>query len=82
MVGTRTSSSVKFNEAELKAAFDAVKGHDWKGPIVANIDVADLEVTLAAITFYTATDAKVYPSHGDTCIVEAAGYRAGPAGDH
>jgi hypothetical protein len=69
----------------LKDAFDKVcDPKDWKAPIYKRIMRRDLDVTLAAIAFFTATSAEVVmdiPGRPDV-LIESEGYRNGPAGDH
>lgn len=76
----------------LKAAFDLVANKtDWKAPVDAYVEgeTCDFseDVICRAVEFFTATTATV--SRGIDCgavastyRVRAAGYRAGPAGDH
>lgn len=73
-----------YTEAELKAAFEKVcDPHDWKDPIVKRVPTNKMDLTIAAIEFYTATEVKVTALAGrDDVTVESIGYRAGPAGDH
>ncbi len=65
--------------------FDAVKDEaDWRGPIDKIIPYEALAETIAAIAFYTATEAEWEDSQSVRGIkmvrVQAVGYRAGPAG--
>jgi hypothetical protein len=55
---------------------------DWKAPIDSHCLVADQAVVREAIIFYTATEPTFTPVTPLVCKVTAAGYRAGPAGDH
>lgn len=65
----------------LVVAFDRVRQPgDWKAPIRAMIDRADLAVTAEAVEYFTATELRVLTDHGDQLVIEADGYRAGPAG--
>jgi len=74
-------------EIELAhAAFALVRNQkDWKAPVDAKVDLRltnyHPEVFAWAIGFMTATPAS-WTIDGDTLRVRAAGYRAGPAGDH
>ncbi len=58
---------------------------DPRGPINARIHSdhceVDPDVIVRAVGFFTATTAKV-TRDGDYLVVQSAGYRAGPAGDH
>lgn len=73
-----------FKQSTLSAMFDRIADiRDWKNPIDAVIDAADLLVTQAAVQFYTATELTVEGSPAPGKLrVKAIGYRAGPAGDH
>lgn len=68
----------------LENAFDNVANVlDWKAPIRAMVAEADLEVTLEAIRFYTATEPSTCQQHfsnGTFYLVSSVGYREGPAG--
>jgi len=79
-----------YSEAELRLAFDRVcNASDWKAPIRNAVSATELAITLYAIEFFTATKAKARPisllcgvaGSVPGYVVEAAGYRAGPAGD-
>ena len=73
-----------YTQDQLKAAFDfvAVSG-DWKAPIDSIVADRFVDVTLAAISHFTATVGRVkgHATVGHVRI-QAAGYRMGPAGDH
>ena len=75
-----------WSQEQLEKAFSAVQNKvDWKAPIIAWVNMADLAVTLIAIEYFTATKGKVVmvePRFGNHVKVEANGYRNGPAGDH
>jgi len=74
-----------FTVKELSDAFDAISDpDDWKGPIDRVIPKAEFEKAYAAIEFYTATKAScsIYNEIHQLVRIRAAGYRAGPAGDH
>lgn len=69
---------------DLAAAFETVHDpDDWKNPIDAKVSGQMVDVTVAAIIFYTATVPTVSLDL-DTMkyCVRSIGYRAGPAGDH
>ncbi len=77
-----THNGIKYEQAELDAAFDLVKSPThWKDPIEAVINEADVAVVTAAIIHFTATTPEFF-FKGSRCYVIADGYRAGPAGDH
>lgn len=73
---------------QLHNAFKKVANYrDWKAPISRLIKASDLEITLQAIEFYTATKGRVEyritDENGTEVVhVTAPGYRMGPAGDH
>jgi hypothetical protein len=73
-----------YSPDELCAAFNLVKNpNHWKDPISGDVKAELKEVVAAAIEFYTATVAEFSPSSFAGYVhVKAAGYRAGPAGDH
>lgn len=70
--------------ADLKAAFDLVANpSDWKAPISGDVKEDLKDVVREAVIFYTATVPEFGPSSFSGYVhVKAAGYRAGPAGDH
>ena len=71
-----------FTRPELDKAFKAVHDpSDWKAPIESIVDRDDVFATLAAIEFFTATEA-VVEIDGRDLVIRSIGYRAGPAGDH
>lgn len=74
----------KFTVGEMRAAFDKVcDKRDWKNPIRAVIADEAIEVTVAAIEFFTASKAKVTAMLGfgeGMSYLIAEGYYAGPAG--
>jgi hypothetical protein len=66
-----------------RAAFNLVADKvDWKGPINAFVRLSELrysvEVIVDAVEFMTATKA-VFTFQGDRVLIQAPGYRAGPA---
>ena len=83
MADTQRAEGQRPDHATLDAAFAKVQSPlDWKGPISAIVAADELENTLLAIEYFTATKATItMPTPGEF-LVEAAGYRAGPAGDH
>ncbi|MCW7072100.1 MAG: hypothetical protein OCU12_07240 [Methanophagales archaeon] len=85
MIVTGTQGD-RYTVAELKATFDAIADpDDWRGPIAAWIYPNDFRRAADAVEFYTATTLRVMggPQPLTGCIlVEADGYRRGPAGDH
>ena len=70
-----------FGRPALLAAFEAVEdSSDWRAPIKAQVPVETLDVTLAAIKFFTATQPSAgFPVAG-LVLVQSEGYRNGPAG--
>ncbi len=71
-----------FTKAELEKAFDRLHLEDWRGPIFKRVPRNRLQVTLAAIEFFTATSARITTdlSSRDDVTIESEGYRNGPAG--
>ena len=73
-----------FTEPELKEAFDKViDPDDWRGPIHTVVHNDDLDVTEAAILFYTATEPEVrwlWTPDDRKWEIKSVGYRNGPAG--
>lgn len=75
-----------WTRGELEAAFDKVSDpSDWRGAIEAWVDLEDLELTRAAVMFFTATALEEVERKeaGNMTVlvrVKAAGYRMGPAG--
>jgi hypothetical protein len=69
---------------QLKDAFDKVcDPKDWKAPIYARVMRKNIDVTLAAIAFFTGTSGGVRDIAGRPDVyIESEGYRKGPAGDH
>ena len=71
-----------YTDAQLRAAFELVQNPiDWRAPIDFRGDMhpEDVEAAKVAIEFFTATKATVVEINGDV-IIQADGYRAGPAG--
>jgi hypothetical protein len=72
---------MKYSQSELKAAFDKVcNPEDWRDSIAAEVKVSDIDITLAAISHFTATHAHVSYRTADTVTIYSEGYRLGPAG--
>jgi len=82
-----------FSRGELKQAFDNVSDpEDWRAEIDAVVLGPQIDVTIAAIDFFTATkpqvslniedDRKTGLLGGQGFRVQCEGYRLGPAGDH
>ena len=71
-----------FTESEIRVAMKRIEPMDWKDPIKATVPSSALGVSLAAVAFYTATEATATKLPGGIYRLEAPGYRAGPAGDH
>lgn len=69
-----------FTREQLDQAFDLVcNPDDWKDVIDAHVSEGMVEVTVAAIEFFTATEVLVTPDL-DAVHVYSVGYRKGPAG--
>jgi len=77
-------SEKNYTTAELKDAFDKVADpNDWKAPIYIRVWLKKLDVTIAAIKFFTGTDPKIERFAGrDDATVTSEGYRAGPCDNH
>lgn len=75
-----------YRVGRLRAIFNAVADpDDWRGPIRALIPASGHGAVDAAVEFFTATRIRVTdgPELGTgRILIEADGYRAGPAGDH
>lgn len=75
-----------YTREALDLAFGKVHDpDDWKAPILARVAGEDVQLTVAAIEFFTATNPQVTYNHRGGVmpfIIESEGYRAGPAGDH
>ena len=68
---------------ELIAAFSVVENpDDWKAAVFGFVTEKNLEVTKAAVEFFTATEPFPVPVGGTWYRITAIGYRMGPAGDH
>lgn len=80
----------RYTDSELHRAFDAVTNPlDWRGPINVTIEREHLEeiggwpIVRQAIEHFTATTPKLLVNPPRRiAYIRAAGYRAGPAGDH
>ncbi len=79
-----TQTGSPYTQEQLKAAFDAVSNpDDWKAPVFASMGGESVNVVVAAIRHFTATDPEVVLDVGTMrWVVSSIGYRAGPAGDH
>jgi hypothetical protein len=75
-----------YTQEQMEEAFSHVHSlRDWKAPIKATVIGRELGVTIAAIQHFTATTptvTKVTEQGVTLYLVEAKGYRAGPAGCH
>lgn len=74
-----------WTEHQLRAAMTAVEpSSHWKDPILAWVPFHHFHITAAAIEFFTGTVARIVETDqaGHRYFVKAAGYRAGPCGDH
>ena len=80
----------RYTDAKLRQAFEAVADpQDWRAPIDATLSRLHLEkiggwpMVAAAVEHFTATTPKLLVNPvGRVNYISAAGYRAGPAGDH
>lgn len=78
---------MQWTRHELDRAFSKLHPPgDWKGPIDATVDHADLAISLEAVEFFTATACQVMPAERDKVRrvsrfrITSPGYRMGPAG--
>lgn len=75
-------------QGEVEALFSLVEPKpNWKAPIHAYVSIVEhptivWDDLMYAIEFMTATQATVHRHDDTTFLVTAAGYAAGPAGDH
>jgi hypothetical protein len=69
---------------ELQEAFSRVHNpDDWRAPILVRCKGEAVNLVVAAIKFYTATNPTVsLNTKTMDYVIESEGYRAGPAGDH
>jgi len=80
-VAQKMNSFKGFTQEQLDAAFAKVAEPDWRDPIWAVVDRAEVAVACAAIEFFTATTAVVKDlEFCDEFSVKSIGYRMGPAG--
>ena len=69
-----------WTRSELTEAFDKVQNPvDWKGRVCGLIPKEAEEITREAIAFFTATEMRIIASDDTQIVIEADGYRAGPA---
>jgi hypothetical protein len=79
--------ATQFTHEQLQKAFAKVANYrDWKAPVSRLVFKKDIEVTLRAIEFFTATEGKVEwettdDDGNEIAAITAPGYRNGPAGD-
>jgi len=73
-----------YDVSVLKTVFDSVcDKDDWKAPIRVGVPGELVNITIAAIRYYTATTPKVSLNTAKMVyIIDSEGYRNGPAGDH
>jgi hypothetical protein len=69
---------------DLEAAFSLVQDpKDWRAPIAVWVNGEAVNLTVAAIEFFTATTPTVsLDPVRMKYLIESEGYRNGPAGDH
>jgi len=84
---TRSETFEKHNQygghaiAELRKAFEQVEDpEDWRGPISSLVEVADLDLVMTAISYFTGTEAVVEGFSDELRRVTSEGYRLGPCG--
>jgi hypothetical protein len=73
-----------FFHKDLEAAFHLVQNPaDWRAPIAVWVNGEAVNLTVAAIEFFTATNPRVsLDAVRMRYLIESEGYRNGPAGDH
>jgi hypothetical protein len=73
-----------YTVADLRTVFEALHTpQDWKGPIAVTMTGDSVLTATAAIEFFTGTTPTVTLNIATMrYLVEADGYRRGPAGDH
>jgi len=72
-----------FPREELEKAFNHVADpNDWKAPIQGYVREDEREITFQAVRYFTATNPSFKSVGKNWLLVEAQGYRNGPAGDH
>lgn len=70
-----------YSQEQLQEAFDKVADpDDWKLPIVAEVALEDLNITVEAIYNFTATTPHIDTDRRGNWFVLSIGYRKGPAG--
>ena len=71
----------KYTHEEMSRAFDNVKDQKhWKNPINSCVRAEDVEVTMEAIVFFTATEATLGENLNNGWYkISAPGYYRGPA---
>ncbi len=78
-----TDKAFDIHHAKMIRAFERVENPvHWKGPVAGFVNAADVDVVCEAVSYFTATVAKVTPGPIEGRYhVTSPGYRAGPAGD-
>jgi len=77
-------SGKTYSQEVLKSAFELVQATDWKDPIYGSFSLEDCskELMRETIVHFTATMPTFKTLEGGRVLVQALGYRMGPAGDH
>tara|TARA_R100001530_G_scaffold118527_1_gene85654 strand:+ start:1114 stop:1350 length:237 start_codon:yes stop_codon:yes gene_type:complete len=77
-------SGKTYSQEVLKSAFELVQATDWKDPIHGSFSLEDCskELMRESIIHFTATSPTFKTLEGGRVLVQALGYRMGPAGDH
>lgn len=77
------ANTYNVHHEEMVEAFDlVVDTDDWKAPVDGFVHEVDVAVVSEAVSYFTATVAKVEPGPTPGRFhITADGYRAGPAGD-
>ena len=83
----RTFDGVVYSKQQLDRAFDKIldtneggaNSDDWKGSIHVEIERKHLALMKATVMFFTSTEVSIVQDRFDKVLIQAIGYRAGPA---
>jgi len=73
-----------YSQEVLEKTFELVQATNWKDPIHGSFSLEDCskELMRESIIHFTATSPTFKTLEGGRVLVQALGYRMGPAGDH
>ena len=78
-----TTTHSRYSHDDLEQAFSVIQDkEDWRAPIETWIRAKDFDLAAEACVYFTATNLSILDFRDGMVLVSAAGYRAGPAGDH